>query len=281
MNRYFTLVVLLLAALSLYAQKPQWVGDVPKELNDTYQFVEIVSIGDNLNEARADALLQLAHDRRLNEAAMVKVETGELTNVEQKFVNGELQEVVDSKMDIKIKVSGDEYKLQAAKVDEYITKKDGMTVLHTLFIVATCDNPKFDRTRLTASYGAAPVFMSVIPGLGQWHKGSKVKGICMFAAEAAAVAGIIICEDQRATYIKKAKEQPKFLKTYTTKADNWETGRNISIGVAAGIWLYNIIDAAVAKGARKVVVNRANGSGLSIRPIASPDGAGVSLAYRF
>ena len=31
-----------------------------------------------------------------------------------------------------------------------------------------------DKVRLSTSYGAAPVFLSIIPGVGQWYKGSKV-----------------------------------------------------------------------------------------------------------
>ena len=46
--------------------------------------------------------------------------------------------------------------------------------------------------------------------------------------------------------------------------------------------VYNIVDAIVAKGARRVVVKRADGGGLSMAPFAMPDGgAGVSFAYRF
>ncbi len=148
-------------------------------------------------------------------------------------------------------------------------------------MVALCENPVFDRSYLTTSYGAKPVVMSIIPGWGQWYKGSKAKAISLFASEALAVAGIIFCDNERASNVKMAKEQPKFASHYSNKADNWETGRNVCIGVAAGIWIYNIIDAAVAKGARRVIVNRADGSSLSVRPMATLGGAGVSVTYNF
>ena len=141
---------------------------------------------------------------------------------------------------------------------------------------------QLDKIYLTTSYGFAPVGMSIIPGFGQWHKGSKTKGVCMFAAEATAVAGIIVCENQRASYIKKANEQPKFAKEYSGKADNWETGRNICIGLAAGVWVYNLIDAAVAKGSRRVNVKKQNGGGLSIAPFVTNEAnMGLSFSYRF
>lgn len=280
---YLLFPILFFVLIPASAQKPKWVGNTPQEGNDTYKFVEIISTGASLTAARTNALSILAQDEQLGHAVEASVQTGILTQVDQKFVNGEMTENIDDKMNISVNLKGKDYKLQALKVDEYVAGKSyGEIQLHTLYMVAVCNNPRFDRTYLTNSYGATPIAMSVIPGLGQWYKGSKVKGISMFAAEAAAIAGIIICDNQKASYVKKAKEQPKFIKEYSSKADNWETGRNICIGVAAGIWVYNMVDAIVAKGARRVVVKRANGGGLSMSPFAMPDGrAGVSFAYNF
>ena len=177
--------------------------------------------------------------------------------------------------------TGETYKLQAYAIDEYSTNEGGMVKLHTLFMVAVQDKPTFDRTYLTTNYGATPVVMSIIPGLGQWYKGSKVKGVCMFAAEAAAVAGIIICANKANDAEKKIKLEPKYAKHYEDKKSNWETGRNICIGAAAAIWIYNMIDAAVAKGARRVEVKPAGRSYVSLIPALDKDYAGLSLTYNF
>lgn len=266
-----------------YAQKPKWIGNTPQELNHTYKFVEVVSTGSTLESARYNAKERLEDDTQLQEGIRVYRKTKDNTTIDKSRVNGSgLQETKSQHIEIETTVDGEQYHLQAVKVDEYPINSAGIVTLHTLYMVALCDDPIFDRTYLTTSYGPTPVAMSIIPGLGQWYKGSKVKGVCMFAAEAVAVAGIIVCDNQRSSYIKKAKEQPKFVKEYSSKADNWETGRNICIGVAAGVWVYNIVDAIVAKGARRVVVKRTDGGGLSMSPFAVPDGgAGVSLAYRF
>lgn len=281
--RYCLLVLCMALPLLSSAQKPKWIGNTPTEGNSTYKFVEVVSAGGNISTARTNALAVLAQDEQLNHAVEANVKTGILTKVAQETVNGEMDEHIDDTTDISISLKGKNYRLQAVKVDEYAAgEKYGEVELHTLFMVALCDRPVFDRTYMSTSYGAAPVAMSIIPGVGQWYKGSKVKGICMFCAEAMAAAGIVVCENQRASYIKKSKEQLKFAKEYGSKADHWETGRNICIGVAAGIWVYNMVDAIVAKGARQVVVKRAHGTGLSVAPFATPDGsAGVSFAYKF
>ncbi len=283
MKRLCFVAACLFAATNMaYAQKPKWVGNTPKELNHTYKFVEIVSVGSSVEGARADAKDRLNDDTQLQEGIRIYRKTQEQTDIQKtRSTESGFHETIDTKIHVETTVDGEKFDLQAIRVDEYVDRKGDMLELHTLYMVALCEDPVFDRTYLTTKYGVAPVAMSVIPGLGQWYKGSKTKGVCLFAAEAAAVASIIVCENNRASYIKKIKEQPKFYKEYSAKADNCETGRNICIGVAAGIWLYNIIDAAVAKGARRVVVNRADGGGLSLMPMATPDGAGVSLAYRF
>lgn len=265
------------------AEKPNWIDNTPKELNHTYKFVEVVSSGSTLESARTDAKSKLQDDTQLQEGIRVYRRTKDNTTIDKSRYNGgKLQESKNQHIEIETVVDGEKFDLQAVKVDEYVQKHNGYITLHTLFMVALCDDPVFDRTYLTTSYGVTPVVMSIIPGLGQWYKGSKVKGICMFGAEAVAVAVIIFTENQKATYIKKAKEHPKFAVQYGNKADTWETGRNVCIGVATGIWVYNIVDAIVAKGVRRVVVDRADGSGLSIAPYVDFSGfAGVSLAYKF
>lgn len=287
MKNYFSFIICLFiwvwASTCCYAQKPKWIGNTPQELNYTYKFVEVVSTGSSLEFARNNAKERLEDDTQLQEGVRIYRKTKDHTIIDKSRVNGgNLQETKKQHIEIETTVDGEDYKLQAIKVDEYPYNSNGIVTLHTLFMVALCDEPVFDRTYLTTSYGATPVAMSIIPGLGQWYKGSKPKGICMFAAEAAAVAGIIVCDNQKASYIKKMKEQPKFAKDYSNKADNWETGRNICIGVAAGIWVYNLIDAAVAKGSRRIIVKRQDGGGLSVSPyISNEANMGLSFSYRF
>ncbi len=278
---YLVVAIFFATTIVAFAQKPKWVGNTPKELNHTYKFVEIVSKGSSIEAARVDAKDCLTDDTQLQEGVRIYRKTHVDTNIDKVRTRNSFNETIHNRTNIDMTIDGEKYELQAVRVDEYATRKNGMVELHTLYMVALCDNPVFDRTYLTTSYGAAPVAMSIIPGWGQWYKGSKAKGAVMFAAEAASVASIIVFENQRASYIKKMKEQPKFAQTYNTKADNAETARNISIGVAVGIWLYNIIDAAVAKGAPRVVVKRADGGGLSINPVVTPHSAGLSLAYKF
>lgn len=279
--RHLLTILFVLLVTTTVAQKPKWIDNTPQELNHTYKFVEVVSYASDIASAREEAKKKLASNEQLVRTVQVNVETGKLRKVEQTVVNGKMNETIRDKVDVKMSVSGKQFDLQAYPVDEYITQEQGMVKLHTLYMVEVEYDPVFDRTYLTTNYGATPVVMSIIPGLGQWYKGSKVKGICMFAAEAAAVAGIIICDNEANTAEKNIKLEPKFAKHYEDKKSKWETGRNICIGAAAAIWIYNMIDAAVAKGARRVEVKPAGRNYVSLAPALDKDYTGLSLTYNF
>lgn len=277
-----SLVTLILVTTSASAQKPKWVDNTPRELNSTYQFIEIVSKGSSLESARFEAKDLLTDNAQLKEGVRINRKTQRRTNIDKSRVNGgKLQETKRDQIVVDMTVDGEKFDLQANRIDEYYKRSDGVYELHTLYQVATSEDPIFDRTYLTTDYGFTPVVMSIIPGLGQWYKGSKVKGICLFAAEAAAVAGILVCANKATDAEKKIKLEPKYAKYYEDKKSNWETGRNICIGAAAAIWIYNMIDAAVAKGARRVEVKPAGHSYVSLTPALDKNYAGLALTYNF
>ncbi|MBO5703898.1 MAG: hypothetical protein J6R91_04950 [Bacteroidaceae bacterium] len=164
---------------------------------------------------------------------------------------------------------------------EYISYPDGSRgyEYYALFAVSqTANAPIYDEFSTTTSYGVKPVVMSLVPGWGQMYKGSKTRGIVILAAEVAAIGGIIFTENERASYESKMLSQPKFAKQYKSKVDNYETARNCCIGVAAAIYIYNLIDAAVSPGARRVVIKPRH---LQIAPSVSKDFTGFSLSYNF
>ena len=132
---------------------------------------------------------------------------------------------------------------------------------------------------MTSKYGAAGL-LSVIPSVGQFYKGSYVKGGLILGGEIIAAGGIILCENTRASYIKKMHEQPKYAAEYNSLADSWETGRNICIGVAAAIYVYNLIDALVTPGARRVKVEPSRVTFAPV-PYADNNSIGIGVAMKF
>jgi len=164
-------------------------------------------------------------------------------------------------------------------------RRDGSVELHTLYQVAVTDRPRFDRTTRTTSYGMAPVVMSIVPGLGQWYKGSHVKGALLFGGVAACGVGALLFENQRKSNADKVAQNSgsaSLIKYYSDKANNNRTLRNVCLGAGAAIWVYNLVDAATAQGARRVLVQSASGGSLSLAPSLMPSGEPcIQLAYNF
>ncbi|MBP5770533.1 MAG: hypothetical protein J6W75_04140 [Bacteroidaceae bacterium] len=170
-------------------------------------------------------------------------------------------------------------------VDEYWERSTGGEyTYYALFAVSDRgDQTVFDRFDVSRTYGTAPIFMSIIPGVGQLYKGSEVKGWCMLGGAVLGVGAIVFCENERSSYTVKIKEQPKHAQTYKTKADNYQTARNVAIGVTGALVAWSIIDAAVAPGVTRIKVRP--GEQLHIQPAAfvTPQGTsfGASLCYSF
>lgn len=135
-------------------------------------------------------------------------------------------------------------------------------------------------SKTNAKKGLAGVMSMVIPGTGQFYKGNTGKGCMFLGLTAAAGAGVLVCESTRASYRNKAIEQPKHAKEYSTSADNWETWRNVCIGAAGAVYVWNVIDAFFTKSAQRPIVTSKTSS-LTIAPHASADHVGVGLALNF
>lgn len=89
-----------------------------------------------------------------------------------------------------------------------------------------------------------------IPGVGQMaFKNDYVKGSLILVTEAASITSIVVCDIQQRSFKSKAnmaieaEDKISLMKT----SDNFGTARNIMCGVAAGIYLYNILDVILAK----------------------------------
>ena len=152
----------------------------------------------------------------------------------------------------------------------------------TLYAVAVHpgETAIFDEVTFSRKYGARGLVRSIIPGCGQIYKGSVVKGVCILGGEAALAGGAVAFENMRKNYSKKMHrtQNADHIRSYADKADNCRTFRDVCIGSAAALYLYNLIDALVANGKKRTIVKKSH---LSFTPVASPDCNGVRLCYQF
>lgn len=264
--------------------RPQWMHRLPVPSNPSFVYIVEHAEGRTLEEAREGCLLRLADNRQLMNTVQATSERDMEKEVHQLFVNGKLQERIDNRSTVRVKVQGNEVELTANRLDEYweyvLMGGEWRYICYTFYAVASSDLPPvFDDVTFSTKYGMRGFVRSLVPGWGQMYKGSTAKGLCILGGEVVLAGAVIATESLRASYRKKMREQPRFFQKYNTKADNWANVRNVCIGAAAAVYVYNLIDAIVAPGAKRAVVRRA--PLLTMTPVAYESGGGIGLALVF
>ncbi|MBQ7530092.1 MAG: hypothetical protein IJT12_00085 [Paludibacteraceae bacterium] len=120
-----------------------------------------------------------------------------------------------------------------------------------------------------------------VPGMAQIYKGTKVKGGLIIGGEALGVVGIVTCYSMKASYEKLMLEDPKHKATYSQNADMWQ---NIGIGCiafTAAVYIYNVIDGAIAPGKPHVQIG-SKSYDVAFAPMATPHGDfGLAMQVKF
>lgn len=251
-------LIFLLLGVCLYvdAQAPTWVKGYHKDLNNSY--IDVFSaIGRTADEARQKALQRIVDERSR--------------------ATGRRYSLSESNGNITIN-SQDELTVKCRVVDEYRKYQYGN--YECFLLVQTAKHPDYSYESVSVSDSYPVTARIIVPGLTQLHKGQTAKGLIMLGGVVGCGIGALVCENTRSDYKNKMKEQPEFAQTYNSKANNYETARNVCIGGAAAFYVWNIIDGIASKGKRRVVVK--NGfRNLAISPVAGLDRAGFMLTYNF
>ena len=261
--------------------KPSWLTrGLPESKSGTYIFVRSHGQGPSLSSAKQMAFVAMSQKLELERGLTINtsVQTRERLYQNRKESGNQYeQEIV-----LEVTEKGRRIDIVCREIDDYWTESNNLYEVDVLFTVAdkNKNGGSFDDTiTVTSRYGASGL-LSIMPSVGQFYKGSIVKGSMILAGELLSIGGIIICENTRASYLKKMVEQPKHASEYNSLANTWETGRNICIGAAAAVFVYNMIDAVVSPGAKRVIV-RKNSANLSVIPYADNYSLGMSIAYKF
>lgn len=283
----FTILLFMpLFALGQNKEKPDWIlKNPPKPSNNTFSY-KVVRSSDRVQaNAKKGCLKELVDliERDYN----IRV-TGDIKTVSTSKTEGKgTTETVGSEYVYTYRIESGSIDIRIKKVDEYyelVSPPSGgrkVFVYYALYAVGNMNmQPRFDDVTFTYKYGADALWRSMIaPGYGQLYKGSTAKGLSIIGGEVLFVGGIIYGENLRASYRRKASgaSDVKKIRSYTDSADNYETVRNICIGGAAAVYLYNLIDAVASDGRRKTVVNKR----YSLSPTVHPDYNGISLTFNF
>lgn len=285
------IVVLLCCPFSTIARaqltsdkiKPTWVeGPYPIPTNDTYMYERKTAFGSSLDEARNKCYQQLVDNSSNLAGAVVYADHMSNKTAHQHYTNGQLHEEIDYINQSNAYSIGDKHTLYAICIDEYWEYKNGMYYVTRLFAKSELHGrPIFDEVEYNNKYGAEGFVRSLIPGWGQIYKGSKVKGGLIIAGEALGIGGIVASYSMKASYEKLMQEDPKHIKDYSMSADMWQNIGYGCIAFTAAIYIYNLIDAAVAPGARRVIVLPRQQSMLLIPSVSLDGTVGLAMKYNF
>lgn len=294
--RSFRIFILILigSTIQSHAQnsalKPQWIGNTPRSHSGFY-FVEVHSdMANSLSGARSSIMQELSAGVERTDKVSVK-EIYEDRSTQTYTSTGTRHSSTDY-YQLNLSVDGESRPIRSRRIDEYYKTsfRGGSKVLDYYAIYAVEKsgyNADFSDISTTSSYGARGLWRSaIIPGWGQFHKGANLKGGLILGGCAALTAGIVFTENQRSDYMRKIAQTHDVnqIKNYSTKADHFATARNICIGAAAALYLYNLIDAVAAPGARRIVVHHRSSAGqtYSFAPTVMPDGtAGMAASITF
>lgn len=260
--------------------KPKWLTQVvPESQSGSYMFVRSHGEGSSFSGAKQMAFIAMTQKLEIERGLTVNtnVHTSEFLRQTQSESETEYKQEIT----LDVTENGRKLEIVCREIDDYWVERDGEYWVDVLYAVV--DKNSYggsydDDIVVTTRYGAAGL-LSIVPSVGQFYKGSMVKGSLILAGEIVAVGGIVLCENTRASYIKKMYEQPKYASEYNSLADSWKTGRNICIGVAAAVYVYNLIDALTTNGAKRVIVK--DKLRLVAAPYADNNSFGVGLALNF
>lgn len=280
-NCLFILLLLILCPFS-HAQKtlrPKWINQ-QVIVADKCDFILVHLDGEsNIRDARTASMADLR----------IQLEHTDLISVDQIYTSKSRDEFsskdgITSKTTkqedegwIEIKVDGIATPITSRRIGEYWNPLKQKNEYYALFAIPEeGSNVCLSCLTETTSYSDEPLTwgLSLIPGAAQMHKGSYVKGGIIMGGSVALIGGVVAFENQRSSYMSKISQthSADVKKEYKNRADNAALVRNISIGGLAALYVYDIVDAFVAPGARRIIVT----------PSATADGQyGLSASYNF
>lgn len=262
-----------LVPLSANAQTmvPKWMHKLPQSspTNNSYTFIRINADAASLDLGRSKCFQLLAMDQSLLNTLTISYSSKDYITATTQSQNGNFNETLDQKTFEVITTEGKPIQVKARVVDEcFIPKQQSMT---TLYQVALVPNAVFDNYTLTTSYASDPATwgLSLIPGAAQMHKGSYLKGGLIMGGTVALAAGALVAENLRNVNKGKISQthSADVKKQYNDRVNTYATVRNICLGGLAAAYIYNIVDAFVAPGARRIIVT------------SSTEGIGVTYSF--
>lgn len=266
--KFFVLTAVILLPSVLLGQeksdkiKPRWLNTSIWPKNSSFSYDVISTVASTLDEARKSAMADLISQAGLEGGATVKTDVKSKTTEGSRYKNNQISDSGENYISVESTIAGMPAELTAKKIDEYWYRdKHGNYNLSTLYARGQINTkPVFDDVKITTSYGCTALWRSaIVPGWGQLYKGTTLKGGLIMGGTVACIGGIIYTDCMRNSYSNKINKthNASNKREYVNRRDNFTTARTACIGALGALYVYNLIDAIVAPGAKRILTSPA------------------------
>ena len=283
----FTLLCLLVSATMNAEPTPRWITKGVQELdkersNDSYSFQIFHTY---------DADEKVIEMNRLHPLLDYVAKTYSTSRDEMSVQT--LSEDEEDKFAlhaVSFRKNGQQAVVYAKLVDDYAKFEDFADGefehnLYQLYAISELNvEPVFDDFKVTNKYYGVPLLMSAVPGLGQIYKGNKIKGFTIMGSEALLVSGAILSNIEMHRFENISEDHSGVIHdSYRSQARSFRQLRNFCVIAGAGLYVFNILDATLANGARYVRIkpNTSSNVELAMEPVITPDMAGYGIKLTF
>ena len=258
-------IVMVCAQESSDKVKPQWMKHTPTSKTYGVCYVPVTVYSTDLQSASTLALNELTKylPRNWNVTTVTDVERE--SYMERDGANSIGANKRTQTYKLHVRNEGEPVTIRCKEVDTYweeVRIGGNDQLKHTILyqVIAPNSMVDFETIYTTTEYGVHGLWRSmIVPGWGQFYKGSKAKGAMFLGGTAALTGGVVYCQS-RITNSRNLAAQtynPEHLRIYSRRISNFSTVRNVCIGAAAAFYVWNLVDAVVAPGARRVVMKPA------------------------
>ncbi len=265
MKKYLSILLGLYVCVLAEAQsnlQPKWVYQQVM-IGENCDFVLIHSEGEsNIQDARSASLSDLRS--KILHTDIVSVNQSFTGKTHETYSSDDNYENIKSKQEdegwMEIKIDGLPVGIKSRRIDEYFRNKgNGLEYFALVAVPGPNSNIDLSRLATTTSYASDPAMwgLALVPGAAQMYKGSWLKGGLILGGSVALAGGALTCELMRGyNFAEKSSNHSStsVKQQYYARVNMLKTGMYCCLGGLAALYVYNLIDAIVAPGARRIIV---------------------------
>lgn len=239
----FLTVIILMLSLELAGQVPEWIGKVPKGyINDYYtgKGVSKTSRAESVSLANEDAIVSIVKTGKI----IADFTEYDSTGYQQRGFDAGAEMNIILKTVREVNITGESKTIKGLKLVETYSEFNQGYYESWVLVSVPKTNPLDMPSPISNTLKSA-----VIPGWGQFSRGSKIKGAAFLTLTAGSlISGFVLNElGHNASKDAQSSRTQQRRDFYNEQARTYNTFSVISFIAAVGFYVWNIADAIAIK----------------------------------